>query len=156
MKNECTHVHLQYAMYTWRMYACTEALLYVDAQEEPFGVSVNTITCKRVLKVNLMYELTLGRVHVDNVLKCATCVLGGGGGCICASQERLRCTGVRTSWEQYTCTCVHRRYTCTQALLYVDAWEEPFDVSVNTITCKRVLKVKLMYELTFVLIFVLG
>ena len=30
----------------------------------------------------------------------------------------------------------------------MDAWEEPFDVSVNTITCKRVLKVKLMYELT--------
>ena len=30
------------------------------------------------------------------------------------------------------------------------------DVSVNTITCKRVLKVKLVYELTFVLIFVLG
>ena len=34
------------------------------------------MTCKRVLKVKLIYELTLEKVHVDNVVSCATCVLG--------------------------------------------------------------------------------
>ena len=36
-----------------------------------------------------------------------------------------------------TNVCMFRSgYTCTQALLYVDAWEEPCDVSVDTMTCK--------------------